>query len=132
MTVEQLGEALKPPYANTFRAACATWFDVPGSSGPRPDPFDPASLLTYRATSVRKGSHKFTSMDAQRLSAQAVTEGPHQVSHWKAKMKGFDLEILTYILHDQLWSGIALHPDMLSHRNRTVLGRTTTSAAMYV
>lgn len=95
----------------------------------KPDPENSVDepLLTFRATGTRKGKHKFTS---QQLAAELGGDIHGVYPHWKAKMKGFDMEILIDVKEDQLWIGIALSNTKLSLRNRVELGATTLNSSI--
>jgi hypothetical protein len=127
-TAADLRHALREPYEMRLCAAAKLWFELPAAPGrTKLDPIAQASETTYRISTVRRGSHKFTSMDASKECAESV----FRLVKWKAKMRDFDVEVVIEILDNQLWSGLALHYGLLSARNRTVLGPTTLSSAVY-
>eukprot|EP01126_Amoeba_proteus_P066851 TRINITY_DN9757_c0_g1_i5.p1 TRINITY_DN9757_c0_g1~~TRINITY_DN9757_c0_g1_i5.p1 ORF type:complete len:429 (-),score=73.34 TRINITY_DN9757_c0_g1_i5:586-1824(-) len=93
--------------------------------------------ITFRVTgerSVQDMSHSFTSTDL----AKYFGAGVNNTLEWKAKMKEYDVEIVTNLYNTQLWAGIVLRnysPSIntktakQSRRNRTLVGLTSLNPA---
>lgn len=94
---------------------------------PNPNDTEENSVMKFRATGTRKGKHNVTS---QQLAAEVGGDVHSIYPHWKAKMKGFDLEVIVDLRETQLLIAIALCHQKLSLRNRIELGTTTLNSCI--
>jgi len=106
-------------------------------------PLEAKDKLTFRVTAKRHGQHhNFTSQVAMWEFGAAMNDEfafkgfflflslmPHPLFP-SAKMKNFDMETWLEFYDESVMVGIVLHDDMLSKRNRSVLGRTTLNSAI--
>eukprot|EP01130_Rhizamoeba_saxonica_P006967 TRINITY_DN278_c1_g1_i2.p1 TRINITY_DN278_c1_g1~~TRINITY_DN278_c1_g1_i2.p1 ORF type:complete len:306 (+),score=51.65 TRINITY_DN278_c1_g1_i2:85-918(+) len=99
------------------------------------DPTTARTDITFRVTTERKGKHEYKSMEASIIFGGAVNDH----FEWKAKMLGYDIEILLYIRDNTMYFGIVLcdyNPILnsvqhkLSKRNRSAVGVTTLNSAI--